>query len=55
MYVHGTSATPIPLLEAMAEHGKKAGLKNVQVIHIHAEGPGSYTKPEYDGMSLLMI
>ncbi|UYV79294.1 hypothetical protein LAZ67_17001976 [Cordylochernes scorpioides] len=30
----------------MVEHGKKANLKDVQVCHIHTEGPAEYTLPE---------
>lgn len=34
------------LLEALTEHGKSAGLKNVQVCHMHTEGPALYCQPE---------
>ena len=50
MFVHGAAATPIRLVEAMTQHGKKAGLKNVELMHIHTEGPGSYNAPEYEGI-----
>ncbi|KAL5014333.1 hypothetical protein ScPMuIL_008603 [Solemya velum] len=50
IFVHGAAATPVRLLEAMTSHGKKAGLKNVEIIHIHTEGPGKYNDPEFHGM-----
>lgn len=37
-------------MPALAEHGKKAGLKNVRVHHIHTEGAGEYNDPEYEGI-----
>ena len=57
MFVHSAAATPIPLVNAMCKWGKKAGLKDVEVIHIHTEGPGEYAEPEYDGnyINLLLI
>ena len=57
VFVHSAAATPIPLVNAMCKWGKKAGLKDVEVIHIHTEGPGEYAEPEYDGnyINLLLI
>lgn len=49
VFIHGCAATPLALLEAMAKHGKKENLKNVETIHIHTEGPAIHTKPEYQG------
>lgn len=37
-------------MPALAEHGKKAGLKNVKVHHIHTEGAGEYLAPEFEGI-----
>lgn len=50
VFVHSAAATPLPLVAAMAKWGKKAGLKNVEVIHIHTEGPGEHGRPEYEGV-----
>lgn len=50
VFVQGSSATPNFLVNAMTEHGKAAGLKNVKVCHIHTEGPGSYMEPDCDGI-----
>ena len=49
VFVHGGAATPLPLLDAVAKRGKEAGLKDVELIHIHTEGPGAVVQPEYDG------
>ncbi|GAB1607144.1 uncharacterized protein LOC115226527 [Argonauta hians] len=50
VFMHGAAATPVRLVNALAEHGKKANLKDVEVIHIHTEGPGTYAQPEYEGI-----
>lgn len=50
VFVHGAAATPRILVPAMAEYGKKAGLKDVTVCHIHTEGAAEYTRPEYQGI-----
>lgn len=49
VYVHGTSCTPYDLLEALVEHGTRAKLKDVELIHIHLEGDGKWNRPEYAG------
>ncbi|XP_033642671.1 4-hydroxybutyrate coenzyme A transferase-like [Asterias rubens] len=50
VYIHGGAATPLTLVDAMVKHGKKASLKNVEVVHIHTEGPGDYMKPDCEGI-----
>eukprot|EP00794_Sanderia_malayensis_P009661 gene9661-10648_t len=50
VFVHGTSATPLPLLESLAQWGKNADLHDVQLWHIHTEGPGLCNEPEYEGI-----
>eukprot|EP00112_Aurelia_sp_Birch-Aquarium-sp1_P022630 Seg644.2 transcript_id=Seg644.2/GoldUCD/mRNA.D3Y31 product="4-hydroxybutyrate coenzyme A transferase" protein_id=Seg644.2/GoldUCD/D3Y31 len=50
VYVHGAAATPLPLLESLAAHGKSGELKDVELIHIHTEGPGICQQPEYEGI-----
>ncbi|XP_067658202.1 4-hydroxybutyrate coenzyme A transferase-like [Haliotis asinina] len=47
VYIQGAAATPITLADAMAVYGKKAGLKDVEVVHMHTEGPATYAQPEY--------
>ena len=49
VFVHGGAATPLVLLEAVANHGKHAKLHDVEMIHIHTEGPGIYVQPEFEG------
>ena len=50
VFVHGAAATPLPLLDSLAAHGKASQLKDVQLIHIHTEGPGVCQQPEYNGI-----
>jgi hypothetical protein len=49
VFIQGAAATPLPLIKAMAEHGKSAGLTNVEVIHIHTDGKAEYASKEYEG------
>ena len=49
VFVHGCAATPLTLLSALAKHGVDAKLKDVELIHIHTEGPGVCVQPEYNG------
>ena len=48
IFVHGAAATPVHLIQAMCDHGKKADIRGCEVIHIHTEGPGVYNEKEYD-------
>jgi len=50
VFVHGCAATPLTLLDALARHGLAAKLRNVEMIHIHTEGPGVYVQPEFNGI-----
>lgn len=50
VFIHGAAATPRALIPALAEHGKKAGLKDVRIHHIHTEGAGEYNAPEFEGI-----
>ena len=52
VFIQGAAATPVPLIHAMAEHGKSAGLTNVEVVHIHLDGQAEYALKEYAGSSL---
>ncbi|WP_428235019.1 acetyl-CoA hydrolase/transferase family protein [Gracilimonas sp.] len=45
VFVHGVSATPVPLVKAMTN--RHSELKDVEVIHLHTEGPAPYSDPEY--------
>ncbi|XP_071163329.1 succinyl-CoA:acetate/propanoyl-CoA:succinate CoA transferase-like [Mytilus edulis] len=50
VFIHGAAATPLPLIEAMCDHGRNSRLKNVELIHLHTEGAGRYNNPEYQGI-----
>ncbi|MDZ7807909.1 MAG: acetyl-CoA hydrolase/transferase C-terminal domain-containing protein [Gracilimonas sp.] len=45
VFVHGVSATPVKLVEAMTRRHNE--LKKVEVVHLHTEGPAPYADPEY--------
>ncbi|WP_020402626.1 acetyl-CoA hydrolase/transferase family protein [Gracilimonas tropica] len=45
VFVHGVSATPVQLIQAMTD--RHAELNDVEVIHLHTEGPAPYAAPEY--------
>jgi acyl-CoA hydrolase len=44
VFVHGASATPTPLLEAMI---RRTDLEDVRLYHLHLAGPTPFTEPEY--------
>lgn len=46
VFVHGAAATPRKLVPAMAAHGRKGGVKDVTVCHIHTEGGAEYNHPD---------
>ncbi|ENN70306.1 4-hydroxybutyrate coenzyme A transferase [Dendroctonus ponderosae] len=50
VFAQGAAATPIALLSAMTEVGKKKNLKNINVCHMHTEGPAAYTDPSCEGI-----
>ena len=45
-FVHGTSATPTPLLEALA---RRSDLEGVRLYHLHLDGPVPTADPAFDG------
>ena len=47
IYVHCAAATPSVLLDALAERAPE--LRDVQVVHLHTEGPGPLLQPEMAG------
>ncbi|HYZ88079.1 MAG TPA: acetyl-CoA hydrolase/transferase C-terminal domain-containing protein [Myxococcales bacterium] len=44
IFLHGGAATPSVLLDALV--ARASGLRNVRVLHLHAEGPGPHLAPE---------
>lgn len=47
VFVHGGAATPTPLLEALAARAPE--LRDVDVIHLHTEGPAPHLAPALAG------
>lgn len=45
VFVHGVSATPVQLIQAMTDRHEE--LRDVEVVHLHTEGPAPYSSPEY--------
>ncbi|XP_038060988.1 4-hydroxybutyrate coenzyme A transferase-like [Patiria miniata] len=50
VFVQGGGATPQELLHSLCKHGRTAGLKDVELVHIHTEGPGEQMEPQYEGI-----
>ncbi len=46
VYVHCAAAAPSVLLDALVEHARAADLPDVNVIHLHIEGPGPHLAPD---------
>lgn len=46
VYVHGTSATPTPLLEALA---RRTDVEGVRFYHLHLDGPVPTADPQHAG------
>jgi acyl-CoA hydrolase len=46
VFVHGGSATPTALLEALS---RRTDLRNVRLYHLHLAGPLPFTAPEFEG------
>lgn len=45
VFVHGVSATPVQLIQAMTDRHEE--LRDVEVIHLHTEGPAPYSAAIY--------
>src|SRR5690242_11888342 len=45
VFVHGAAAVPTFLLNALVEQAGR--LKNVELVHLHLEGPVLHSKPEF--------
>jgi acyl-CoA hydrolase len=42
VFVHGAAATPMPLIQALAD---RSDLENVRIVHLHTEGTAPYAAP----------
>lgn len=47
VFVHGAAATPTPLIEALTARAPE--LHDVEIVHLHTEGPAPYITPEHAG------
>ncbi len=47
VYLHGASATPSVLLDALVARAPE--LEHVKIVHLHCEGPGPHLAPEMEG------
>lgn len=47
VFVHSAAAAPRLLVEAMTARARE--LRDVEVVHLHTEGPAPYSKPEHAG------
>ncbi len=47
VYIHGGAATPTPLLHALKERAR--GLRDVQTVSMHLEGPAPHVAPDLEG------
>lgn len=45
VFVHGAAATPVQLVQAMTR--RNAELRDVEVVHLHTEGPAPYASTQY--------
>ena len=45
VYIHSVAMAPQALIKAMV--GRHADLRNVEVVHMHTEGPAPYAEPQY--------
>lgn len=45
IFIHGGSATPQVLIEALMAHAPR--LENVEIMHLHTHGDPTYARPEY--------
>ncbi|XP_023011497.2 succinyl-CoA:acetate/propanoyl-CoA:succinate CoA transferase [Leptinotarsa decemlineata] len=50
VFAQGAAATPVALLKAMTEVGKKKKVENVTVCHMHTEGDAPYTDASCEGI-----
>ena len=47
VYIHTAAAAPQLLVQAMVDRASE--LKDVELVHLHTEGPAHYSQPEYKG------
>lgn len=47
VYLQGGCAVPAPLVDALVERYRE--LENVEIVHLHTEGPAAYIGPAFEG------
>jgi acyl-CoA hydrolase len=47
VFIHGVGAAPQSLIKAMVD--RSAELTNVEIVHLHTEGPAPYSESQYAG------
>ncbi|HKS91615.1 MAG TPA: hypothetical protein VJQ83_06780, partial [Tepidiformaceae bacterium] len=47
IYLHGGAAAPVRLIDALAE--RALALRDIELVHMHSEGPAPYVAPEMAG------
>lgn len=50
VHLSSVAVTPHHLIHAMMERGRNSQFKNVQIQHIHTEGPAPYAEKEFEGI-----
>lgn len=45
IFIHGVGAAPQVLINAMVERADE--LRNVEIVHLHTEGPAAYSEPQF--------
>jgi len=55
VYIQCSAATPLVLVDAMTQHGILSKLKDVELIHMHTQGPAEYAKPHCQGRTQCVL
>ena len=45
VFIHGVAAAPHILIDALVDRAPE--LRDVEIVHLHTEGPAAYSKPEF--------
>ena len=48
IFIHTAAATPTLLVEALTNRSRE--LKDIDIYHLHTEGPAPYVEPQYEGI-----
>ena len=53
--MHGGAASPLKLISALTDRGKKDKLKDIEVIHAPTQLDCVFSHPEYEGEILYLL